>query len=78
MFIQALENNELKNRYFAYVVDETVSPEDSLIDILPKIRESRFGFLPVVAKDHTLKGVLTTRAVEKRIADEVLTAKLRT
>jgi len=77
VFIEALEQDRLKEKFPNDAIMDSVKIDDSIIDILPKIRSSRQGVLPVVSEKGILAGVITTQAIEKRIADEVIFARKR-
>ncbi len=76
-FIQALENNDIVNKYTTDVIAERVIETDPLIDILPKVRKQRSGILGVVDNSGKLIGILNKSMVEAKIADEVLNARRR-
>ena len=76
-FIEALENNDILNKYPADTISESVLEEQSLIDILPKIRKQRSGIMGVVDSSGKLIGILNKNMVEAKIADEVFKARRR-
>jgi hypothetical protein len=76
-FIEAVEKGTVVEAFRHYAITETVGTDESLIDVLPRVRSSRGGYLPVTSPENLLTGVITTEAVEKRIADEVLMARRR-
>ncbi len=76
--IGALQTGQVAEALASQAVVDTVTADEKLIDILQKVRASRYGYLPVISTQHILVGVITTQAIEKRIADEVLAARKRT
>lgn len=76
-FIKALEEDRLKAKFPDDVITDSVKIADSVIDILPKVRSSRQGVVPVISDKGFLVGIITTQAIEKRIADEVIAARKR-
>lgn len=70
--LDAIENRRVNEEFGTDSITEPVSDDMSLIVVLPKLRESRFGLLPVTASDGELLGLVTTPIVEKRIADAVI------
>ena len=73
--VHALENRNVPSTFGSTAITESVRDEESLLTVLPKLRESKFGRLPVTSKNHRLLGVVTTEIVEKRIADTVIAAQ---
>jgi CBS domain-containing protein len=76
--IIAIENRSVREVFRASAVSETVSADESLLAVLPKIRESKFGYLPMTSSSDRLLGIITTEIVEKRIADAVIAAQSST
>lgn len=76
-FIEALESNDILNKYPADAIFESVQEEQSLIDILPKIRKQKSGIVGVVDSSGKLIGILNKNMVEAKIADEVFKARRR-
>ena len=72
LFIRAIEENRFTAIFQDEVITDRVREDDSLIKVLPKVRASKLGILPVISKQNILIGIITTQIVEKRIADEVL------
>jgi hypothetical protein len=76
-FLKSLEDGKVREKYHVDAISASVTTNRSLVDILEEVRATREGFLPVVSKKGVLVGIVTTRAIEKRIADEVLAARGR-
>lgn len=72
MFVELLANNEIANFLPHSIIRDTISESENLIDVLPIVRKSRYGLLPVISHNGNILGVITTELVESRIADEVL------
>ena len=73
--IKNLEGRKLEPSLESKAETDYISITEKLISILPKVRESTYGWLPVLNKRKHLVGVVTKEGIESRIADEVLTAK---
>ena len=65
-------NDKLDELGSVRVITKSVSENESIFDVLEKVRKSAFGILPVVSQNGELTGVITDRLIEKRITDEVL------
>jgi hypothetical protein len=76
-FTRSLEQGRVQVKFAEDVIVDPVKVNDSLVDILPKVRASRAGALPVLSDKGRLVGVVTTQAVEKRIADDVVAVRKR-
>lgn len=76
-FITAMEENSIGEMFGENAIDESIGEKESLLDIVPKIRASKFGILPVVSESGRLIGILNTWLVERRITDEVVAAVKR-
>jgi len=76
-FITAMEENSIGEMFGEITIDESVGEDESLLSIVPKIRASKFGVLPVVSESGRLIGIVNTRLVERRITDEVVAAGKR-
>jgi CBS domain-containing protein len=74
-FIESLAGGNIYQDIEAEAETDFVKTSESLIAILPKVRESKHGWLPVLSKDRRLEGVVTKEAIESRIADEVMSAR---
>ena len=74
-FRKLIDSLERRNTIVSFennVITETISEKESLVDVLPKVRASRMGLLPVVSKQDYFIGIVTTSLVERKISDEVL------
>lgn len=76
-FLASLEANQMWERFRDEAIWDGVSAEDSAIEILPKVRASRYKLLPVISTEGFLQGVVTSSLIERKIADDVLAAKKR-
>lgn len=74
-FIESLAEGNIYPDIETEAETDFVKTSERLIAILPKVRESKHGWLPVLSKDRRLEGVVTKDAIESRIADEVMSAK---
>ncbi|MFC1863449.1 hypothetical protein ACFL1Z_05805 [Thermodesulfobacteriota bacterium] len=74
-FIQNLEEGNIDNSLITMTENDYVKTVEPLIGILPKVRESIHGWLPVLNKQRKLMGVITKESIESRIADDVIAAK---
>ena len=74
-FIDSLAEGNIFPEIEAEAETDFVKTSEGLIAILPKVRESKHGWLPVLSKDQRLEGVVTKEVIESRIADEVISAK---
>ena len=74
-FIESLAEGNIYPDIEAEAETNFVKTSESLIEILPRVRESKHGWLPVLSKDLRLEGVVAKEAIESRIADEVMSAK---
>lgn len=77
IFVRALENRKIPEQYKKVIVSDFVTEEETLIEVLPKVRMSKYEFLPVVSSQKRLLGIITTEAIEKKIADDVIAASKR-
>jgi hypothetical protein len=73
--LRAIENRSVSDDFGTSAITKSVRDEESLLTLLPKLRESRFGLLPVTSSNGQLLGIVTTEIVEKRIADAVIAAQ---
>lgn len=76
-FIRAIEENNITEIFGDDAICESVVEEESLVSIVPKIRENKFGVLPVVSSSGRLIGIVNTQMIESRITDEVIAAQIR-
>lgn len=54
------------------IITEFVPESENLVKVLPVIRKSKYGILPVISDSGNLLGVITIGLIESKIADEVL------
>lgn len=76
-FISALEEGRVKEKFPDEAITDSVKIDDSVVNILPKVRSSRHGLLPVISEKGILVGIITIQAIEKRIVNEVIAARKR-
>lgn len=76
-FIRAMEENNIAEIFGDDAIGESVAEEESLVSIVPKIRENKFSVLPVVSSSGRLIGIVNTQMIESRITDEVIAAQIR-
>lgn len=74
-FLNCLTRSTYPKQMKSYIEFDRIKISDKLLSILPKVRESEFGWLPVVNVKKQMKGVITIDSIESRIIDEVLTAQ---
>ena len=74
-FIHTLEESKILQRYQNTVITTTVAEDSGLIDSLKLMRRRKLQQLVVLDESGVFVGVLLSREVEKRIVDDVLTAK---
>ena len=74
-FIDSLAEGNIYPEVESEAETDFVKTSEGLIAILPKIRESKHGWLPVLSKDRRLEGVVTKEVIESRIADEVISVQ---
>jgi hypothetical protein len=72
--VDAISNNRVTSE-FPQAETEYVKTTDNLLTILPKVRESKHGWLPVVKDRKIFIGIITKESIEEKIADEVLAAQ---
>lgn len=73
--IQGLEEGDANDRFREDAITVTIPESDSLIACLRKMREAQTDYAVVVSSGLEFIGLLETRAIEKRIADNVLATK---
>lgn len=73
-FINSLSEGNFLNKFKDDIIQDKIKDTDSLIDVLPRLRESKLDILPVVTKGNRFLGIITTEMVEKKIADMVIVA----
>lgn len=76
-FIKGIEDKDLSERFGDNIIFEAVDSDTSVLKLLPKVRSSKFQFLPVTTINGYLSGIITAKAIETRIADEVISAQAR-
>ncbi len=74
-FVASLERGDLRHTYGSELITETVSANQELVHVLPRVRRARFGLLPVIDERGHLIGVITTASIEREIANAVLRAR---
>ncbi len=72
LLVQAIKQNEVPNAFKESAITLTVSNDQSLVDVLKKMRTESAEFAPVVSPTGKYLGVVFARDVERRIADSVL------
>ena len=73
--IKAIENRSVRDVFRGRAITESINSDESLLTVLPKLRESKFGFLPVTSSNDRLLGIVTTEVVEKSVANAVIAAQ---
>ncbi len=73
-FITSLESGTVMDVFRESAVADGVDHNKNLLEVLLKVRASRFGFLPVLANSR-LVGVVENTAVLERIGDEIIAAE---
>jgi len=74
-FLDSLAANDVTMAFSDIAITKTILDSDDILDALRQVRKSKFGFLPVVAEDSSLLGIVTKAMVESKVADEVLSAQ---
>jgi len=74
-FVQALKAGSVEDAFSADVETRAIREQDKLLDVLPLVKESKHGFLPVVDNDRRMIGVIDEEAVFALIAEEVYVAQ---
>ena len=54
------------------IITDSVSENENLVEVLPIVRKSKYGLLPVIAGNGNFLGVVTKELIESKIADDVL------
>ena len=73
--VNSVGKSTVLSEFATEAVTDHVNVTDRLIAVLPKVRESKYGWLPVLTAHRVLAGIITRSSVESRIADEVIAAK---
>lgn len=74
-FICSLEQSQVLQRYSGLVITQTINEDTGIIESLKQMRKAGISHLIVVDENNKFLGVLLSRSLEKRIVDNVLTAK---
>lgn len=74
-FIHALEQSQVLQRYKSSLITSHISEDTRLIESLRVMHRKNTKELAVLDENEEFLGLLRARAVEKRIVDNVLTAK---
>ncbi len=74
-FIRSVSEGTIYVDFAKEAEGEYVDINDQLLAILPRVRTSKYGWLPVLTSHKRLVGVITKSAIEERIADDVIAAK---
>lgn len=72
VFIRSVEERRVLEAYREVSISRAVRSDQSLLDVLPEARESKFNIVPVLNDDGELIGVITKEKIEKLISDAVL------
>jgi len=73
-FLRALESGELRQDTLEKAIQESVRDNESLIKVLPKVRDSAHGVLAVVDTRSRCTGLVDVEGVEQTILENVLAA----
>lgn len=74
LFVEAVKAGNIKEKFIQDYVTKYIDSDISAIQALKIIKDNKLGFLPMLNGDHTMKGVVTRRSLEHRIAEDVLAA----
>ncbi|MCP3684827.1 MAG: CBS domain-containing protein [bacterium] len=74
-FIHAIENREVLTEFANHAITLTVDGDESILNVLKTMRKSRKTIAVVTSEEKHFMGVIEVRDIEKRIADEVISAK---
>lgn len=72
IFIQSVEERNVLEAYREVAISRAVRSDQSLLDVLPEARESKFNIVPVLNDNGELIGIITKEKIEKLISDAVL------
>ena len=72
LLVQAIEQNEVPGTFKESAITLTVSNDQSLVDVLKKMRAENVEFAAVISAHGKYLGVVFAHDVERRIADSVL------
>jgi hypothetical protein len=70
-FIELLARKETM-RFSPNMIVDFVSESENLVEVLPVVRKSKYGLLPVISDSGNTLGIVTKELIESKIADEVL------
>jgi len=76
-FVEAVATSDLRSSFPAAATTLRVSGEQSLVEVLKKMRSERAEFAAVISPEERYLGVVLAQDVERRIVDSVLAAKPR-
>lgn len=74
-FVKNLNGLGISPEIEPFVEKDFITGSDNLISILPKVRRSKFGWLPVLDPFAKTIGIITKNSIESRIVDEILSAQ---
>ena len=74
LFVKAVKAGNIKEKFIQDYVTRYIDSDTSAIQALKIIKDNRLKFLPMLNSDRTMKGVVTRRSLEHRIAEDVLAA----
>ena len=75
--IRSINEGTLKSSYEEELISERVNENESLIDILPRVRSSRHKVVAVVSDEGILEGIISKEYAEEQIANVVFAARKR-
>jgi len=74
LFINAVKAGNIKDKFIQVYVTKYIDSDISAIQALRIMKDNKLLFLPMLNSDHTMKGVVTKRSLEHRIAEDLLAA----
>ena len=75
--VNAINQGNILESFANTIITEVVNEHETLIDILPKAKNSRHGILAVISNKSRLLGIIDKKSIESKIAEEVLKARVR-
>ncbi len=75
--VNAINQGNILESFANIIITEVVNEHETLIDILPKAKNSRHGILAVISNKSRLLGIIDKKSIESKIAEEVLKARER-
>ncbi len=72
MFVQAIENDEVPGTFVDSAITLKVSNDQSLVNVLKRMRIENVEFAPVIGAKENYLGVVFAKDIERKIADSVL------